>query len=56
MKRPERKISQGPIVLVLDGLSKKEQQKAETAALSTAKYLWNFLSGMSAKHNLLEAA
>tara|TARA_A100001011_G_scaffold382196_1_gene451614 strand:- start:229 stop:894 length:666 start_codon:yes stop_codon:yes gene_type:complete len=41
---------------LLDGLSKKEQQKAETAALSTAKYLWNFLSGMSAKHNLLEAA
>ena len=41
---------------LLDGLSKEEQQKAETAALSTAKYLWNFLSGMSAKHNLQVAA
>ena len=30
--------------------------KAEKAALSTAKYLWNFLSGMSAKHNLQAAA
>jgi pyrroloquinoline-quinone synthase len=41
---------------LLDGLSKDEQKKAETAALSTAKYLWNFLSGMSAKHNLQAAA
>ena len=41
---------------LLDGLSKDEQMKAETAALSTAKYLWNFLSGMSAKHNLQAAA
>ena len=41
---------------LLDGLSEDEQQKAETAALSTAKYLWNFLSGMSAKHNLQAAA
>jgi pyrroloquinoline-quinone synthase len=41
---------------LLDGLSKDEQKKAETAALSTAKYLWNFLSGMSAKHNLQVAA
>ncbi len=37
---------------LLDGLSEEEQDKAEVAALSTAKYLWNFLSGMSAKHNL----
>ena len=41
---------------LLDGLSKNEQEKAEKAALSTAKYLWNFLSGMAAKHNLPEAA
>ena len=41
---------------LLDGLSKKEQDKAEKAALSTAKYLWNFLSGMAAKHNLQAAA
>jgi pyrroloquinoline-quinone synthase len=41
---------------LLDGLSKDEQKKAETAVLSTAKYLWNFLSGMSAKHNLQVAA
>ena len=41
---------------LLDGLSEDEQQKAEIAALSTAKYLWNFLSGMSAKHNLQAAA
>ena len=36
--------------------SKEEQQNAEKAALSTAKYLWNFLSGMSSKHNLQAAA
>ena len=36
--------------------SKKEQVKAEKAALSTARYLWNFLSGMVAKHNLKAAA
>ena len=41
---------------LLDSLSKEEQAKAEKAALSTAKYLWNFLSGMSAKHNLQVAA
>ena len=41
---------------LLDGLSKEEQQNAEKAALSTAKYLWNFLSGMSSKHNLQAAA
>ena len=41
---------------LLDALSKKEQVKAEKAALSTAKYLWNFLSGMVAKHNLRVAA
>ena len=41
---------------LLDGLSKEEQGVAEKAALSTAKYLWNFLSGISAKHNLQAAA
>ena len=41
---------------LLDGLSKNEQETAEKAALSTAKYLWNFLSGMAAKHNLQAAA
>ena len=41
---------------LLDGLSKEEQDKAEVAALSTAKYLWNFLSGIADKHNLPKAA
>ena len=41
---------------LLDGLSKEEQGKAEIAALLTAKYLWNFLSGMAEKHNLPQAA
>ena len=30
----------------------KEQEKAEKSALSTAKYLWNFLTGMAVKHNI----
>jgi pyrroloquinoline-quinone synthase len=37
---------------LLDGLSPEEQKKAEVSALSTAKYLWNFLSGIAKKHNL----
>ena len=37
---------------LLDSLSKKEQKKAEKSALSTAKYLWNFLTGMAVKHNI----
>jgi len=37
---------------LLDGLSPDEQKKAEASALSTAKYLWNFLSGIAEKHNL----
>lgn len=41
---------------LLDGLSKEEQDKAEVAALSTAKHLWNFLSGIAEKHNLPKAA
>ena len=41
---------------LLDGLSVEEQNKAEIAALSTARYLWNFLSGIATKHNLQAAA
>jgi len=37
---------------LLDNLSKEEQEKAEKSALSTAKYLWNFLTGMAVKHNI----
>ena len=37
---------------LLDGMSKEEQIKAEKSALSTAKYLWNFLTGMAVKHNI----
>ena len=41
---------------LLDSLSKDEQDKAEKASVMTAKYLWNFLSGMTSKHNLKIAA
>ena len=37
---------------LLDSLPKDEQEKAEKSALSTAKYLWNFLTGMAVKHNI----
>ena len=37
---------------LLDDLSLEEQKKAEVSALSTAKYLWNFLSGIAEKHNI----
>ena len=37
---------------LLDGLSKEEQVKAEKASVLTARYLWNFLSGMTSKHKL----
>ena len=37
---------------LLDDLSSEEQKKAEASALSTAKYLWNFLSGIAEKHNI----
>ena len=37
---------------LLDSLSKEEQEKAESASLLTARYLWNFLSGMTTKHKL----
>jgi pyrroloquinoline-quinone synthase len=41
---------------LLDSLSKEEQVKAEKASVLTARYLWNFLSGMTSKHNLKLAA
>ena len=41
---------------LLDGLSDKEQEKAEQASMYTARYLWNFLSGMVSKHKLQVAA
>jgi pyrroloquinoline-quinone synthase len=41
---------------LLDSLSKEEQVKAEKASVLTARYLWNFLSGMTAKHKLQLAA
>ena len=41
---------------LLDSLSKEEQMKAEKASVLTARYLWNFLSGMTSKHNLRLAA
>ena len=41
---------------LLDGLSKEEQKKAENASLLTARYLWNFLSGMVSKHKLSQVA
>jgi len=37
---------------LLDDLSPEEQRKAEISALSTAKYLWNFLTGIAEKHNI----
>ena len=42
---------------LLDELSLEEQKKAERAALTTAKFMWNFLSGVALKHKLpLECA
>ena len=37
---------------LLNGLSEKEKVKAEKSALSTSKYLWNFLSGIAEKHDI----
>ena len=59
-KREQREyvgnISVRNIVRHLAKLSKEEQEKAETASLLTARYLWNFLSGMTSKHKLKAAA
>ena len=41
---------------LLDGLTNKEKDKAEQASLLTARYLWNFLSGMTTKHKIKVAA
>ena len=41
---------------LLDSLSPEEQKKAEKASMLTARYLWNFLSGMTTKHKLQIAA
>ena len=41
---------------LLDSLSDEEQKKAEKASMLTARYLWNFLSGMTTKHQLKIAA
>ena len=41
---------------LLDSLPKEEQEKADKASVLTARYLWNFLSGMTSKHNLKVAA
>ena len=41
---------------LLDSLSEDEKKKAEEASLYTARYLWNFLSGMVSKHKLQVAA
>ena len=41
---------------LLDALTEEEKDKAEKASMLTARYLWNFLSGMSSKHKLQAAA
>ena len=41
---------------LLDALTDEEKDKAEKASVLTARYLWNFLSGMSTKHNIQAAA
>ena len=41
---------------LLDALTEEEKEKAEKASVLTARYLWNFLSGMSTKHKIQAAA
>ena len=41
---------------LLDALTEEEKVKAERASMLTARYLWNFLSGMSTKHKIQAAA
>tara|TARA_B100000579_G_scaffold286861_1_gene237860 strand:- start:1008 stop:1673 length:666 start_codon:yes stop_codon:yes gene_type:complete len=41
---------------LLDALTEEEKAKAEKASMLTARYLWNFLSGMSSKHKIQAAA
>ena len=44
------------LMVATDFIVKDDQQKAENASLKTAKFLWNFLSGISAKHKLQAVA
>ncbi|MDA0870441.1 MAG: CADD family putative folate metabolism protein [Proteobacteria bacterium] len=37
---------------LLNDLPEADQKKAETAAVTTAKFMWNFLSGISLKHGI----
>ena len=41
---------------LLDSLTEEEKSKAEKASVLTARYLWNFLSGMTTKHKIQVAA
>ena len=41
---------------LLDALTEEEKVKAEKASMLTARYLWNFLSGMTTKHKLHSVA
>ena len=41
---------------LLDALTEEEKVKAEKASMLTARYLWNFLSGMTSKHKLQSVA
>ena len=41
---------------LLDALTEEEKVEAEKASMLTARYLWNFLSGMSTKHKIRAAA
>ena len=41
---------------LLDALTDEEKIKAERASMLTARYLWNFLSGMVTKHKLKQIA
>ena len=41
---------------LLDALTEEEKSKAEKASMLTARYLWNFLRGMSTKHKIQAAA
>ena len=55
-KRQADVIHRAECEKLLDSLSTEEQEKAQNASLLTARYLWNFLSGMVSKHKLQIAA
>ena len=46
----------GGVIDPVDHLAEHYLKKAEKASLLTARYLWNFLSGMISKHQLKLAA